>query len=180
MSEWLAAFEANFAAEIAVPKVPLVPKALPSGPIGTIGPIGTGHKAAEGTGDRGEACDAPGAVVLSKWSADIAQLKRMPAPDAILCPYWRQVGIDANRFLATWGATAAALGWTTLDLFGVHRLRPLARLDAAGLVMLLNGAEVVALTPESATIRIHSGALQRCFRRSFAGPGQVALWNLAG
>jgi len=33
--------------------------------------------------------------------------------------------IDASRqFIADWGATAAALGWTAEDLFGCHPTKP--------------------------------------------------------
>ena len=59
---------------------------------------------------------------------------------------------DAERFLSRWGAVAHSLGWTTLDLFGVHPIAPAARFDLMGLTLLLQGGEVVALTEHGATI----------------------------
>src|SRR5262249_25385378 len=108
------------------------------------------------------------------------QLKSMPMPESIAPSIWHQVVADADRFLVTWGATAAALGWTAPDLFGVHRQKPMARYDAAGLVVLLDGGDIVALTADCAEIRTRSGALQRYRRRPFHGSGQVLLWELPG
>jgi hypothetical protein len=34
------------------------------------------------------------------------------------------------------------MGWTTLDLFGVHPTRPAVRFDVMGLLLLLQGGEV--------------------------------------
>ena len=33
---------------------------------------------------------------------------------------WQQAIIDAQRFLASWGDKALALGWTVNELFGLH------------------------------------------------------------
>jgi hypothetical protein len=66
---------------------------------------------------------------------------------------------DAENFLSRWGAAAHALGWTALDLFGVHPTVPAARFDVMGLVLLICGGEVIALTASSATIRRRSGAV---------------------
>jgi hypothetical protein len=73
---------------------------------------------------------------------------------------WRQCVEDGRRFLAAWGAQAEALGWDSRDLFGLHQApeRPhpsynrLSRYDATGLVWLLQGRPVVALTAETAAI----------------------------
>jgi hypothetical protein len=68
---------------------------------------------------------------------------------------------DARRFLAQWGEQATALGWSTRDLFGLHEVpdkpsptyRRLSRYDETGLVWLLRGREVIALTETTAAIR---------------------------
>jgi hypothetical protein len=72
---------------------------------------------------------------------------------------------DAQRFLADWGGQSAALGWTVDELFGLHPApaRPaptycrLSRYDTTGLIWLLQGRAVVALTDTTATIRTSSG-----------------------
>jgi hypothetical protein len=71
---------------------------------------------------------------------------------------WREALKDGRRFLETWGSQAANLGWTANDLFGLHPIEPLARYDAKGLVWLLHGRPVVALTATEATIQASSGA----------------------
>lgn len=72
---------------------------------------------------------------------------------------------DAQRFLANWSDKAAALGWTVEELFALHQVpaRPapsysrLARYDRTGLVWLLQGRSVIALTADTAAIRTPSG-----------------------
>ena len=87
---------------------------------------------------------------------------------------WRQVVEDGRRFLATWGRQADALGWTARDLFGLHRppenphpsYRRLSRYDATGLIWLLEGREVIALTEDTAAIRWPSGGSITVYRRN--------------
>ena len=80
---------------------------------------------------------------------------------------WRQCVSDGRQFLDQWGPQAEALGWTARDLFGLHtppsepapRYRRLSRYDEIGLVWLLEGREVVALTEETAAIRWPGGSV---------------------
>jgi len=80
---------------------------------------------------------------------------------------WRDAVADARRFLAEWGEQAVALGWTTDDLFGLapipDRPKPsferLSRYDLTGLVWLLRGRRVIALTEITAVIETASGTL---------------------
>jgi hypothetical protein len=74
---------------------------------------------------------------------------------------WRLCVSDGSRFLAKWGDQAQALNWTSADLFGLHtppeRPHPsysrLSRYDCTGLIWLLQGRPVVALTEATAAIR---------------------------
>jgi hypothetical protein len=65
-----------------------------------------------------------------------------------------------------------ALGWGPHDLFGRDRDRPFARIDRAGLLWLLNGDKLVALTADTATIETRTGARQT-YRRKPSEPGRV-------
>jgi hypothetical protein len=79
---------------------------------------------------------------------------------------WQQAIEDGHKFLARWGEQAEALGWTARELFGLHPVperpapsyRRLSRYDETGLIWLLRGRPVVALTANEAAIRGHSGA----------------------
>jgi hypothetical protein len=113
----------------------------------------------------------------AEWSAGVARLGAMPRPDCVGRDRWRQAIIDAGRFLDRWGAAPAALGWTTLDLFGAHPTHPIERLDCAGLVISLHGDEVAAITAETALTRRRRGALLTYYRRPLATA--VPVWELA-
>jgi hypothetical protein len=86
-------------------------------------------------------------------------------PDFVPVARWQLAVEDGRRFLAQWGAQAEALGWTPDDLFGLHPAAPLARYDHMGLVWTLRGSKVVALTEDTATIRMPSGSLLQFYRK---------------
>src|SRR5262249_29123795 len=80
---------------------------------------------------------------------------------------WQQAIEDGRRFLSQWGKQAERLGWTSRDLFGLHAVpanphasyNRLSRYDCVGLVWLLEGKPVVALTETTASIRHPSGSV---------------------
>jgi hypothetical protein len=86
-------------------------------------------------------------------------LQRKP-PALIPVERWRRCVEDGRRFIAKWGSQAEALGWSSADLFGLHEppdkphssYSRLSRYDATGLIWLLGGRKVVALTADTAAI----------------------------
>ena len=80
---------------------------------------------------------------------------------------WQQAVADARQFITRWGEQAERLGWTAKDLFGLFPVpskphpmfRRLSRYDATGLIWLLRGRAVIALTAESAAIECRTGAI---------------------
>lgn len=105
-------------------------------------------------------------------------------PDMASIADWQQGVIDAQRFLRTWERQARDLGWTTADLFGLHEppakpgltCRRLGRYDATGLIWLLGGRPVVALTAESAAIGAAGRGVVTFYCRK-AKHGTRAVWN---
>jgi hypothetical protein len=91
--------------------------------------------------------------------------------------WWRDLIRDTERFLPIWGRQAADLGWTTLDLFSVHRLAPAARFSCMGLLLLVRGGRVAAITAERAVIERQSGAHLTYTRRP-PEPECVPIWEL--
>jgi hypothetical protein len=101
-------------------------------------------------------------------------------PEYIEPERWQQCLIDAQRFLAGWGDKALALGWTADELFGLHEppARPhpsysrLSRYDATGLLWLLQGRRVVALSADTAAIEYGNGNIvtYRKHRKPALGP----------
>jgi hypothetical protein len=88
-------------------------------------------------------------------------------PDLVPVDRWQAAVDDGRRFLARWGDQAEALGWTARDLFGLHKppekpqpsYSRLSRYDETGLVWLLQGREVIALTEATAAIQSATGAI---------------------
>ena len=74
-------------------------------------------------------------------------------------------------------AVAAALGWGPLDLFGCDRDRPFAWIDQAGLLWLLNGDKLIALSENTATIERRTGAREIYCRKPTESDCVVA-WEL--
>ena len=71
-------------------------------------------------------------------------------------------------------------GWGGIDLFGVHAEAPHARLDGMGLVPLLSGRPVVALTEDSAAIKANLGGTLTFRIRNTWPPGRCLIWDLEG
>jgi hypothetical protein len=82
-------------------------------------------------------------------------------PDHVPIGRWQHAVVDGRAFLARWGEQASELGWSARDLFGLAPVpdgphpsyRRMSRYDCIGLIWLLEGKEVIALTAESASIR---------------------------
>ena len=114
-----------------------------------------------------------------EWAEGLATLESMEAPSWWPEREWRQVIQDAGRFIDEWAAQADVLGWTVGDVFGCCHRAPRARVDALGLVALVRGGHVVALTADTATIRTPTGALQTYRRRADVEARDGLLWEVA-
>jgi hypothetical protein len=110
--------------------------------------------------------DATGSDPVQPYGRVLAALHER-CPDLVEQNRWQEAAADAVSFLAQWGEQAAALGWTARDLFGLADVpdRPapnyqrLSRYDLTGLVWLLQGRRVVALTKETAAIETATGTV---------------------
>lgn len=113
--------------------------------------------------------NAPHIVTVPAWAAGVARLPGMPPFRSYPPRAWQQLILDAEAFLDRWGGQAAALGWPTWDLFGCHRRTPWGRIEGMGLVLLLRGDEIAALTATEAVIRTRTG-VQQIYRRKPRDP----------
>jgi hypothetical protein len=123
----------------------------------------------------------------SPYAAALDQLEH-ECPDYVETERWRNTVADGRRFLAEWGEKAAALGWTSRDLFGLHQVPPhpaatyqrLSRYDATGLIWLLQGHPVVALTKDEAAIQRNGAVVvYRKDRKPAFGPLGDSLDDMA-
>jgi hypothetical protein len=115
------------------------------------------------------------------WTVGVALLRQASAPHGYPQHAWRQLILDAARFVDDWAAQAAVLGWPAWELFGCHRRAPWGRIQGMGLVLLLKGNEIAALTATEAVIRTGTGARQT-YRRKPADPllpaERCLVWEL--
>jgi hypothetical protein len=113
------------------------------------------------------------------WADGFARLHPDRPPGDVPAKRWLQFVDDVGRFLdSPFCAVAITLGWEAYDLFGADRDRPYARIDRVGLLWLLNGDKLVALTDATATIETRTGRRQT-YRRKPNDPGRVLAWELA-
>jgi hypothetical protein len=132
----------------------------------------------------GEAAEERAAIIQHRggipctWAEGFARLDPDRPPGDVPPRRWLQFVDDIGSFLGgPFCAVAATLGWGPHDLFGCDRDRPFARIDLAGLLWLLNGDKLVALTENTASIERRAGARQT-YKRKPNEPGRVLAWEL--
>jgi hypothetical protein len=114
------------------------------------------------------------------WAEALARLDPANPPADVPLARWQQFIDDCGRFLDLgWANRAEALGWGPLHLFGCDRERPLARYDHMGLLWILQGRKLVALTPDSAKIDTLTGSLQSYSRRPVKMDRVTLPWDLS-
>jgi hypothetical protein len=117
-------------------------------------------------------------AVPHDWAEGVGRLNPQQPPSDVPAMRWHRFVMDTRLFLESpFCATAVALGWGSCDLFGCDADRPFARIDRAGLLLLLDGARLIALTEVSATIKTRTGGYQ-VWRRKHGDPTRVLAWEL--
>jgi hypothetical protein len=99
---------------------------------------------------------------------------QLKPPALVSVERWRQCVQDGSKFLAVWGEQAEAMGWTAKDLFDLHKppdkphpnYNRLSRYDCTGLIWLLQGRPVAALTETTASIRNPKTSTITVFRKN--------------
>jgi hypothetical protein len=110
----------------------------------------------------------------------LARLDPNNPPHDVPLDRWQRFIEDCECFRRLgWANLAEAYGWGPLDLFGCDRERPLARYDHMGLLWILHGRKLVALTAQTATIDTLTGSLQTYPRRPIKTDRVILPWNLS-
>ena len=138
------------------------------------------------TADKADERPQPERVVLlhcppgvpEAWTQGVADLLAMAPPASCPAERWQTLREDAYTFLRDHAGRAHELGWTALDLFGVHPEKPWVRPDVTGLVLLLDGAKVVSLSDIEAVIEKPSGARLTFRKRGLVSDEACLLWDL--
>ena len=112
------------------------------------------------------------------WAEALAGLDPACPPCDIPPMRWLRFVDDCGRFLDEgWATHAERLGWAPLELFGCDRTKPLARISRAGLLWLVDGRKLLALSADAAAIANASGSYLT-FRRRILESGGVLTWEL--
>ena len=112
------------------------------------------------------------------WAEALAGPNPANPPCDISPKRWLRFIDDCARFLDDgWATRAEALGWGPLDLFGCDRTKPFARLDRAGLLWLIDGGKLLAVTSDTAAISAPGGGNLTFYRRQLE-TGAVLAWEL--
>jgi hypothetical protein len=124
---------------------------------------------------------------LSRFCRTFSALEAR-CPDRVPTDRWQRAVEDGRAFLARWSDQARALGWTARDLFCLlsvpEHAKPsfnrLSRYDETGLIWLLDGRRVVALTENMAAIQSPSGnvTVYRKLNKPALGPVGDSLDDL--
>jgi len=124
---------------------------------------------------------------VAPYAGALAAVER-ECPRGVAPERWQHCLLDARAFLGQWVDQALALGWTDTDLFGLpepgRQLRSrndrLERYDTTGLLWLLQGRQVVALTEVTAAIQGATGVMiYRRFNKPALGPFGDSLDDFA-
>jgi hypothetical protein len=120
--------------------------------------------------------------IPAQWCEGVLRLGTVPPPRSYPQHVWQQLIVDAERFLENWAAQAHPLGWRDWEVFGCHKRAPWGRIQAMGLVLLLRGDMIAAMTETEAVIRTRTGAYQT-YRRKPRDPLHPAerclVWELS-
>jgi hypothetical protein len=113
------------------------------------------------------------------WAEGFARLHPDRPPSDVPLRRWQTFVDDVGRFLdGPFLTVAVTLGWGPLDLFGCDRDRPFNRIDKAGLLWLLNGDRLVALSENTAAIERRTGSRYTYHRKQLES-GRTLAWELA-
>ena len=116
--------------------------------------------------------------VPETWVQGVGDLMVMPTHPDWTEDGWKALQEDALRFLHDWAVQAHGLGWGALDLFGGHPIKPTVRFDSLGLVPLLKGRPLLALTEDRAAIEGQWGAGLTFYKRAVRTVEQSLIWEL--
>lgn len=132
--------------------------------------------------------DASHTQMAADWRANIERLPlhRVPAPGLLWIEpgpngregVWTAVREAMLRFVDDWGAQAAALGWSTVQLFGVHRTRGAIRADSLGALVSLYPQTVLAI--DATTITLGRRAARATYRGMTNEADSIPLWEFPG
>jgi hypothetical protein len=118
-----------------------------------------------------------GARVID-WQDGVRHLDVDRPPPGFPPLRWERFIDDAHIFIRDWARQADRLGWQTTAIFGVDTHAPWARIDKAGLVVLLDGGRVVAMSEDWAALIMRRGGRLTFYRQRHTEVEAVPVWEV--
>jgi hypothetical protein len=134
------------------------------------------EKLRDATDERAAIIEHDGGAPRS-WAEALARLDPTRPPGDVPAIRWLRFVDDCGSFLDHCAAKADALKWTPLQLFAADRVKPFARISRSGLLWIINGRKLAALTAGAASIITPSGG-RLTFNPKTIEPGGVLPWEL--
>ena len=116
-----------------------------------------------------------GRQVPAAWFAGVARLQFMAPPEGFKASRWRRLLIDAAVLLEEFGSELHRLGWSELDLFGIHPTAPATAVQCFGLAACMNGGRVEDVQADYAAIRQATGSILTYRRKPMLGA--IPIWD---
>ncbi|MEJ7926370.1 hypothetical protein WG908_06305 [Sphingobium sp. AN641] len=94
---------------------------------------------------------------------------------------WCRIVRDCDNLVADFGKSAAAMGWSSLDLFGFPA-QGVAGVNLGGLAWQVDGGRVICMDENCATYRLAFADATTRFARGWigcVGESFVPVWELA-
>ena len=115
--------------------------------------------------------------IPDEWAEGLARICVMRRPSDINPCRWQAVVDAAELFSDKWAVKAASFGWTTVQVFGIHRTAPTKQVDSIGLLFALADYEVtlVKLTHDQAVFEVGKDRVRQTMRRDQSGIGDARL-----
>lgn len=122
----------------------------------------------------------PMAGAPEEWFDGVVQALNAKSARGFSKAHWDSLRVGLQTFAMKWSTRAAALGWTTIEVFGCHPDKPFERTDMHGLAMTLVTADVVAITAETVGLRIEAHGEPVIYRKPSpeAMERAVPIWLL--
>lgn len=114
----------------------------------------------------------------AEWLEGVRKLKNRRIPAGFTREQWQHVIFETDVIVAGLAAQAAALGWSTADVFGVQAHEyPLAVHGGLLVEAARVNADVIALTAECAVLRRRDGTGTRYIYRNDLPDDLVLIWE---
>ena len=121
-----------------------------------------------------ELASDPLPLEAAEWRKAFGALRPTSPPCRYVNPTaWANIHEACSDFIEQFGADAVRMGWTAIELFGVHPKHGLLRVDWCG-AMITGGHKAIGIEPNRILFGNVSG-----YRNVAGAPSGIPIWEFA-